>query len=209
MPYMRGAYTVFGDRQDICLVNNSRAGARDYESWLGFASGAVNVVFNGLRSDSLVREPQRAQSEYRSEVGIPAHSKVVGSIFRLYEEKGPILWVETAALIAECVPDVVFLLIGKGPFRDRIRERAADLGILDRLFMPGTERNAQLPLSVMDVFLLTSRLEGTPNVSIEAQWLGVPVIAPRRRRHCRHDPSGGDGVDHATPNAEAAGAKSL
>ena len=29
----------------------------------------------------------------------------------------------------------------------------------------------------MDVFLLTSEFEGTPNVVLEAQWLGLPVVA--------------------------------
>ena len=60
---------------------------------------------------------------------------------------------------------------------DSIRHLARSLGIADRLFMPGTEKNPTLPLSVMDVFLLTSKFEGTPNVVLEAQWLGVPVVA--------------------------------
>ena len=29
----------------------------------------------------------------------------------------------------------------------------------------------------MDVFLLTSEFEGTPNVVLEAQWLGLPIVA--------------------------------
>ena len=51
------------------------------------------------------------------------------------------------------------------------------LGIANRLFLPGTEKNIAPAYAVMDVLLLTSRFEGLPNVVIEAQALGVPVGA--------------------------------
>lgn len=42
--------------------------------------------------------------------------------------------------------------------------------------MPGYERDAAAAIAAMDVFLLTSRAEGLPNVLIEAQGFGVPVV---------------------------------
>jgi glycosyltransferase involved in cell wall biosynthesis len=44
------------------------------------------------------------------------------------------------------------------------------------IHLPGLTRNAWAALSAMDVFVLPSRLEGLPNVLIEAQAMGVPVI---------------------------------
>jgi len=58
-----------------------------------------------------------------------------------------------------------------------MQDLATKLGIFERLFMPGTEKHPVLSLSVMDLFLLTSLNEGTPNVVIEAQTVGVPVVA--------------------------------
>jgi len=37
--------------------------------------------------------------------------------------------------------------------------------------------NVETGLSLLDVFLLTSAFEGTPNVILEASCLGVPVVA--------------------------------
>ena len=42
--------------------------------------------------------------------------------------------------------------------------------------MPGYEKQVAAAIVAMDVFLLTSRVEGLPNVLIEAQALGVPVV---------------------------------
>src|SRR5262249_5459172 len=40
----------------------------------------------------------------------------------------------------------------------------------------GVRKDVDDMLSIMDVFLLTSQVEGLPNVLIEAQWLGLPVV---------------------------------
>ena len=82
----------------------------------------------------------------------------------------------TAAGIARARPDVIFLVIGTGHMQSAMLEFAAELGIADRLFLPGTEKNIAPAYAAMDVFLLTSRFEGLPNVLIEAQALGVPVV---------------------------------
>ena len=70
----------------------------------------------------------------------------------------------------------MFLLVGDGPLREEARRRAQACGIGDRIVMPGYEKHAAVAIAAMDVFLLTSRLEGLPNVLIEAQALGVPVL---------------------------------
>jgi len=177
LPYMRAAYRVLAGLRQVTLLNNSHAGARDYARWLGLPHTRYRVLFNGIRQDHFERVTADEVKTYRQKLGIPDAAKVVGSIFRFYSEKDPLLWVETIASVAQKKPDCVFLLIGTGPMHEQIVKKAQSLGVSDRLFLPGTDKNPVLPLSVMDVFLLTSRLEGTPNVVIEAQMCGVPVVA--------------------------------
>jgi glycosyltransferase involved in cell wall biosynthesis len=50
-------------------------------------------------------------------------------------------------------------------------------GLAGRLHFPGTIADTALGLSLFDVFLLTSRAEGTPNVLLEASTLGIPIVA--------------------------------
>lgn len=172
--FMEPMYRVLARLDNVVFVNNSTAGARDYASWLGMAPQRIRVVLNGVAEPA---RATRAEAEgWRVALGLPPKARVVGSVFRFWPEKDPMLWLETVALVARQHPDVVFVLVGDGPMRRQMQRHAATLGIAERLFMPGVTRDAHIPLSVMDVFLLTSRVEGTPNVLIEAQMLGVPVV---------------------------------
>jgi glycosyltransferase involved in cell wall biosynthesis len=45
------------------------------------------------------------------------------------------------------------------------------------VILPGLSADPLAALGGMDVFLLTSEGEGTPNTAIEAQWAGRPVVA--------------------------------
>ena len=177
LPYMKAGYKALATFSNVVLVNNSRAGAADYAQWLHLPDDRIRVLYNGLNESMIAPVTAPAAAAYKDKLGIPKSAKVVGSIFRFYEEKDPVLWIRTAAALARCRDDVVFLLIGTGTLEQEIRQEANSAGISERLFMPGTEKQPALALSVMDVFLLTSKMEGTPNVVIEAQWLGRPVVA--------------------------------
>src|SRR5206468_931340 len=173
-PYMREAYRLLAARPTVCLLNNSEAGARDYERWLGLPRGTFKIVRNGFDFSGLEpAEKKEGAREFRTRLGIPAEVPLVGSVLRFSEEKCPLRWIDTAARVAERRPDVRFLMVGDGPLREEARCRAHACGLDDRIVMPGNEKDATVAIAAMDVFLLTSRLEGLPNVLVEAQALGV------------------------------------
>jgi glycosyltransferase involved in cell wall biosynthesis len=176
-PYMREAYRVLAANPAVCLLNNSQAGARDYERWLGLPQGTFKVVRNGFDFSGLeVAEKREAARIFRRRLGIPLEVPLVGSVLRFSEEKCPLLWIDVAARVAERHPDVRFLMVGDGPLREEASRQAQACGLRSRIVMPGNEKDVAVAIAAMDVFLLTSRLEGFPNVLIEAQALGVPVI---------------------------------
>jgi glycosyltransferase involved in cell wall biosynthesis len=55
-------------------------------------------------------------------------------------------------------------------------ETARRLGLRDRLLLPGVRGDILSAISMMDLFLLTSAGEGLPNVLLEAQWVGTPIV---------------------------------
>jgi glycosyltransferase involved in cell wall biosynthesis len=55
-------------------------------------------------------------------------------------------------------------------------ESARRLGLRDRLLLPGVRDDILSAISMLDVFLLTSAGEGLPNVLLEAQWVGTPIV---------------------------------
>ena len=174
--YMRPAYRALLSRRHVLLLNNSAAGAGDYERWLGIAPGTVTVLRNGLELPP--RLPGRLErSQLRASLAIPEDAPVVGSIIRFSEEKRP-------GLLIDCLVDVLRrhrtghgLVFGQGPLHQSACRAVRSAGLESRLHLPGYTRDSWLALSAMDVMALTSRMEGLPNVLIEAQAVGVPVVA--------------------------------
>jgi glycosyltransferase involved in cell wall biosynthesis len=173
-PVMRAAYRALISQPGVVLVNNSLAGARDYADWLGVESERIGVVYNG--ADLPTPDHDAAVAE-RRRVGVPDEALLVGSMFRFSPEKRPLLWLDTAAAILARRTDVIFALYGAGPMRAEIGGRIAALGLEQRVILPGLTGNPLAALGAMDVFLLTSEAEGTPNTVIEAQWAGRPIVA--------------------------------
>ncbi len=177
--FMQEAYQAVLGHPAVVLSNNSRAGADDYARWLGLDPATVEVVYNGIDFDALEASVDLgAARAARASLGIPPDAPVLGSAFRMSEEKRPSLWVEVAGAVARHNPRAHFIVCGDGPERRDMAELAARLGIGDRLHLPGPQSNIASWYKAMDVVMLTSRHEGLPNVLLEAQCLGVPVVAP-------------------------------
>lgn len=170
---VRAVLRRLAGREGVALVNNSQAGAEDYTRWLGLAPGRIRVVRNGFapleRGDRTV---------WRARLGIPAAAPVVGGLFRLDPEKRPLLWLETAAVLARRFPHMHFVVFGDGRLRPRLEARAGRLGLAGRLHLPGVTAGRADALAALDVALLTSAWEGTPNMALECQWAGLPLVAP-------------------------------
>lgn len=205
--FMQEGYKAVLGHPSVVLSNNSQAGAADYADWLGIAPAAIEVVYNGIDFDQIARsvDPQRTR-EVRESLGIAGDAPVIGSAFRMSEEKRPLLWVEAAAAIHRLQPRAHFIVYGDGPMRADMQDHAARLGIADRLHLPGRQDDIGSCYKAMDVVLLTSRHEGLPNVLLEAQSLGVPVVAPDVGGVAETIANGVTGwtVRHAEPMALAA-----
>ena len=79
------------------------------------------------------------------------------------------------------LPDVTLDIVGDGPSREALAERAAALGLADRVVFHGymDETGVRDRLAAADVFVLTSFAEGVPVVLMEALAAGVPAVATR------------------------------
>jgi len=174
--YMRPAYRLLAGCNRIIFANNSNAGAKDYVRWIGIPSLKFRVMPNGIDTDEIARPDAAAIAAFRASIGVSEGAPLIGSVFRLRAQKRPMLWIDAASEVARAFPDAHFLLLGAGPLRERILRRARRRGIADRLHMPGTMKDVSLAISAMSVFLLTSEIEGIPNVLLEAGLLGVPVV---------------------------------
>jgi len=69
------------------------------------------------------------------------------------------------------------MILGKGHLYQSLIDLAQELGVSDRVALPGFADNPYAYLSRANLFVLSSRWEGSPNVLTEALALGTPVVA--------------------------------
>jgi glycosyltransferase involved in cell wall biosynthesis len=119
----------------------------------------------------------RARQEARRALGIPAEALVISTVGRLTAIKQHRLFLDTVKRVVDAEPRAIALIAGDGELRGDLEAHAAALGISDRVRMLGWRRDLATIYAATDVFLLTSRNEGTPVALIEAMASGVPGVS--------------------------------
>lgn len=112
----------------------------------------------------------------REEFSIPDGKLVAGFVGRLTEIKNLDLLLETAALCDKDGSPVHFVIVGDGHLREGLERRAAELR-LSNLSFAGNRKDIAPILSELDIFVLTSKNEGTPLSMIEAMASSVPAVS--------------------------------
>jgi glycosyltransferase involved in cell wall biosynthesis len=135
------------------------------------------VVPLGFDLTSLAAIDVNARLAARAALGIPAGAHVVSTVGRLTAIKQQHLFLETARLVANQDPAALFLIVGDGELRAELEQTARDLGLADRVRFLGWRRDLATIYGASDVFLLTSRNEGTPVALIESLAAGVPGVS--------------------------------
>ena len=174
-PWMRPLYQAGLQRPRVRLVCISDFGIQDYADWLGVPSNRLDRVRIGV--PSVPEIAPEARLAFRQGLGIPPESLLVGGLFRLEPDKRPLLFLEVVHRLARAVPGLHALHVGGGSLAGQFDAEVARRSLTGRVHRLGRVENALLPLAACDVMLLTSAAEGTPNVALEAQALGVvPVL---------------------------------
>ena len=102
---------------------------------------------------------------------------VVGWVGRLSSEKGCDVMVDAVARLTSVAAKV--MIFGDGREREALNARATALGVAERMSWHGIVHDAASRFRAFDVFVLSSRTEGTPIVLFEAMAAGVPIVATR------------------------------
>ncbi len=118
--------------------------------------------------------PPLDRAAARQLLGLTPGDRVIGWVGRLSPEKGGDVFLEAAARLRE--PGVRFSVVGDGAERAALEARARALGIEDRLTWHGILPSAGRVMAAFDVYVLSSRTEGTPIALFEAMAAGVPVV---------------------------------
>jgi glycosyltransferase involved in cell wall biosynthesis len=144
----------------------------------GFPPGAMGVIHNGIDVGPLPSAADR--QAVRRDLGVDDDALVVGTIARLDPVKHLDALLEAAARARTIHPlPVVAVVIGDGPERGVLEQRAAALDLGDHVRFLGRRDDARRWLAGMDVYVNASVSEGISLTILEAMAAGLPVVATR------------------------------
>lgn len=122
-----------------------------------------------------VDDAMRAQA--RRALSVPDDADVVCTVGRLTAIKQHRLFIDAVAAAARSRPQLIALIAGDGELRPDLERYAGERGVADRVRFLGWRKDLAAIYAATDVFLLTSRNEGTPVALIEAMASGVPGVS--------------------------------
>jgi glycosyltransferase involved in cell wall biosynthesis len=145
----------------------------------------ARLLASGMRRDRLVMIPNAwpgvvpslTRAEARERLGLSPHDRVLAFVGRLIPAKGPDLFAAALAHLRDLSWRAV--VVGDGLLREQVESTLRASGIADRVQFTGHLDEATHLFPAFDVFVLSSRTEGTPIVLFEAMAARVAIVATR------------------------------
>lgn len=156
---------------------------------------AIVAVSDGVRQDThtvsnvplenihVIRNPVITPQLLQQSTHTPNHPwltrktlPVIMGAGRLTQQKGFDTLIQAFALINKQIKSRLIIL-GDGDPKKELIELATTLGVQDLVDFPGFTNNPYSYLSHADLFILSSRWEGSPNALTEAMALGTQIVS--------------------------------
>ena len=141
----------------------------------GFRERCVEVIYNGI--DPGVRATHAHERAARAALGVPEHAFVAGTAGRLDPVKNLGLLLEAHALLGARVPGAHLVIIGDGPERAALEQRAAQLGVGASVTFTGYRSDVRSLMPAFNVYVNSSTYEGVSLTILEGMAAALPVVA--------------------------------
>jgi len=164
---MRCGYFILCRFADLVICTSERM-KEEFIKDFGVSPSCIRVLPNPVNEGFIRDYGQNIISRSRSSVLFVAAG-------RLSYQKGFDLLLEMFAKVDS--NNAELLILGEGVLESELKQKAKELGVLEKVQFLGFIQNPWPYLASADVFLLPSRWEGMPNVVLEALACGTPVIA--------------------------------
>ena len=138
-------------------------------------SGKCRILYCSIDVDPFSHD--RPYEINKSHFGLQSDAVVIGNVGNIRTPKNHTFFLDIAAELLHLKPNAYFLIVGDGPLKEQMKNKAKMLKIDDRVIFAGIRSDVpQLLLNVFDVFLFPSLQEGMPLALIEAAAAGLPVV---------------------------------
>lgn len=137
-------------------------------------SGKVKIIPNAI-DVAPSRYRKRVRDRMRSALDVE-DKFVIGHVGRFHYAKNHEYLLQVFAKIAKKREDAVLFLLGEGKLMEEMKITAVSLGIEDKVYFFGNQKETWDYYQAMDFFVFPSRFEGLPGTVVEAQSAGLRCL---------------------------------
>jgi glycosyltransferase involved in cell wall biosynthesis len=137
----------------------------------------LKLIPLGFNLDRLLAITAADRTRARASLDIPPDAIIVATVGRLTAIKQHTLFLEMARALADLSDRFLFLIAGDGELRQALEAETSARGLAGRVRFLGWRGDLETVYGATDIFVLTSRNEGTPVALIEAMAAGVPSVS--------------------------------
>lgn len=141
---------------------------------LGVPPDRVHVIFNPVITPRVEQGGRASSPEHPWFAS--GEPPVVLAVGRLVRQKGFDVLLRAFAVLHERRP-CRLMVLGEGPLRGGLEDLAREVSVEPDVAFPGFVDDPFPYMASADLFVLSSRWEGLPNVLIQAMAVGAPVVA--------------------------------
>jgi len=141
----------------------------------GVPERLVEVVPSGI--DFAPFREVKEKDFLRREFGFGPDDYLVGIVAQLEDHKGHRDLIAAAKILKEHAPRIRVIIVGEGSLRMELDRQAHDLHVDDVVYFLGFREDVPRILASLDLFVLSSRMEGLGTSIMDAMASRLPVVA--------------------------------
>lgn len=141
----------------------------------GVPRGKIRLVPSGIDLDKFktVVDNSYVKPEFR----IAPDAPVVGNVAALAPHKSQADLILAAKIVTAKIPEAKFLIVGEGKLKKQLQSLIEEKGLEGSVRLTGFREDPLEIMSTFTCFVLSSRLEGLGTSVMDAQAMGIPVVA--------------------------------
>lgn len=178
-------------RVDFPLKKSSfsrRKYTKDVDAIIAISEGVKKVLLNSGIPSSLIHvipsgidfspfEEVISRDFLRREFSFAPDDFLVGIVAALEDHKGHIYLIQASKILKDQAPKIKIIVVGTGSLRMELDRQAHEMGVDDIVFFLGFREDVPRILASLDLFVLSSHLEGLGSSMLDAMASRLPVVA--------------------------------
>jgi len=143
----------------------------------GINPDIIEVIPSGI--DFSPFEAPKSRDYLRNELSFENDDYLVGVVAHLASHKGHKYLIEASRILKEKAPKIKIIIVGEGPLRMKLDKQAHETNVSEMVFFLGFREDIPQILASLDVFVLSSYLEGMGSSLLDAMASRLPVVATK------------------------------